>query len=135
MAPLTIYIPGNVPSSKNGKIHTKHGVFLSPSVRKYLEKAPNYFQHYKKDFLQAIEGKPLPYRIGFKFVRDSKRKFDYANAVQTIQDLMTGGFKKKKTEDTTHRTWIPDDNADILLPVFEPYEYKKNDGGVYIIVY
>jgi hypothetical protein len=30
--------------------------------------------------------------------------------------------------------WIEDDNADIFIPVFAPYQYKKNDGGVIIKV-
>jgi hypothetical protein len=28
--------------------------------------------------------------------------------------------------------WIEDDNADYMLPVFLPYEYEKNNGGVWI---
>lgn len=103
-------------------------------MKAYVDHAKNYFQHHRNDFLRAIEGKAPPYRISFKFVRDSKRKFDYANALQTIQDLMTGGFKANKHEDTSHRTWLEDDDCDTLIPVFEPYEYKKDDGGVYITV-
>ena len=28
--------------------------------------------------------------------------------------------------------WITDDNADIIIPVFEQYEYNKENPGVYI---
>lgn len=130
--PLTIYIPGNVPSSKNGKQWTGRFLVINKTVKEYVDGTKNYFQHHRASFLWAIAEREPPYRISFKFVRDSKRKFDYANALQTVQDMMTGGFKKNKFEDTSHRTWIEDDNADILIPVFEPYEYKKNQGGVYI---
>lgn len=133
--PVTFYIPGNVPSSKNSKIATRHGVFISKQTREWVRKTRNWFVYYRKDFLAALEGKEKPYRIGFKFVRDSRRTFDYLNPMQTVQDMMTGGFKEKKTEETLSRTWLEDDNADIILPIPEPYEFKKNDGGVYIIVY
>ena len=128
------YIPGNVPSSKNGKIKTRWGLITSKITREWVKKTRNYFIHYRTDFLKALEGKEKPYRIGFRFVRDSRRQFDYANALQTVQDMMTGGFREKKTEDTACRTWLEDDNADILIPIFELYEYKKNEGGVYITV-
>jgi len=132
--PTTFYIPHNVPSSKNGKIKTRWGLITSEATRDWVKKTQNYFTHYRADFLKALEGKEKPYRISFRFVRATQHAFDYVNALQTIQDMMTGGFKKNKLEDTTHRKWIDDDNADVLLPVLEPYEYKKNDGGVYITI-
>lgn len=76
----------------------------------------------------------MPYRISFKFVRDSRHKFDYVNPLQTVQDMMTGGFKTSKLENVELRQWLPDDNADVILPVFEPYEYDKGSPGVYITV-
>ena len=132
----TFYIPGNTPSSKNSKMITRSGCVLpSKNVRDWVEKTKGWFGYYKNDFLEAVKGKEKPYRIGFEFIRDSKRKFDYANAVQAIQDMMTGGFKKNRNEDTSWRTWIDDDNADELLPVFLPYKHKHNDGGCNIIIF
>jgi hypothetical protein len=28
--------------------------------------------------------------------------------------------------------WLEDDNASIVIPVFEPYSYDKNNPGVYV---
>jgi hypothetical protein len=30
--------------------------------------------------------------------------------------------------------WILDDNADVILPIFLPYEYNKDTPGVYITI-
>jgi len=64
-----------------------------------------------------------PYRVTFQFIRDSKRRFDYHNAIQIIMDMMV------------QYGWIEDDNADEILPVFLPYKYMKGNGGVYIGIY
>lgn len=129
------FIPSNVPSSKNGKIKTRWGLICSKATRDWVEAVEPFFIQYKKDFLKALEGKEKPYRIGFRFVRGSRHAFDYVNPLQTVQDMMTGGFKKNKDQDTTYRQWLEDDNADVLIPVFEPYSYDKNNAGVEIIVY
>ena len=69
-----------------------------------------------------LKGKTAPFYIEFTFVRGTKHKFDYINPCQTIQDLMV----KYK--------WIPDDNADEIIPVFKPYQYDKEKPGVFINV-
>lgn len=116
-----IYIPGNVPSSKNSKMWTGRRLISSKLVRDYTDSTQYDFMINKQKFLKMIEGKKKPYKIHFKFIRDSKRKFDYINPLQTIQDLMKHG-------------WIEDDNADILLPVFDEYEYRRGEGGVIISI-
>ena len=65
--------------------------------------------------------------IGFYFVRDSRRKFDFVNLVQTIQDIMV------------RSEWLPDDNMDEMVPVPIEidgwcYRVDKNQPGVYIVV-
>lgn len=120
MAKDTIYIAGNVPSSKNSRLWTGYMLIASKPVRKYIADTEYEWMANKSKFLKMIEGLTPPYKIHFKFIRDSKRRFDYANAVQVIQDLMV------------KHQWIEDDNADYLVPVFDDYEYKKNDGGVVI---
>ena len=69
-----------------------------------------------------IENKEIPYRISFKFHRSSRRKFDYINPAQTIQDLMV------------KYGWIEDDNCLFMIPSFEEYEYNKENPGVTIKV-
>ncbi len=119
-----IFIPNNVPSVKNSKkpvsLPGKDYTTLVPSdaVRKYLRTMgikkystrsgvedystrPNLFRQAVGDY---FIGASLPVRVKFFFVRDSRRKFDFHNAVQIIADLLVAhGF-------------IPDDNMDCFVP-------------------
>jgi len=74
-------------------------------------------------FREMIKNLPKPIVVGFRFVRDSRRKFDYINPAQTVQDLMV------------KFNWIDDDNADEIIPVFLPYEYNKTESGVGITIF
>lgn len=118
------FIPYNVPSSKNSKefIRTPKGPRLvhSKVTSKYIEKTDDHYQVNGLSFKKAIKGKKPPYRIGFEFRRDSKRKFDYINAAQIVQDMMV------------KHGWVEDDNCDFLVPVFFPYLVDKENPGVKI---
>lgn len=140
-----IFIPHNVPSSKNSKTPVtlpgkNHSTLVpAPSVKKYLQKIgikkysvrngvegyatkPNLFRHAVGDYFQGIE---YPAKVKFFFVRDSRRKFDFHNAVQIIADLLVAhGFLK-------------DDNMDCFIPIpmcsnGEWYRVDKNGAGVYL---
>mgnify|MGYP003154210750 CR=1 FL=1 len=69
-----------------------------------------------------IKEKEAPYKISFKFHRSTRRKFDYINPAQTVQDLMV------------KYNWIEDDNCNYIIPYFEEYEYNKEKPGVTIKV-
>jgi Holliday junction resolvase RusA-like endonuclease len=139
MAKQRIFIPLNVPSSKNSKVASKKGVFHSPTVRHYLQKLgvkkyhKNEYENYKTRpnlFEQAI--KPLrdqsldiPCKMSFHFIRDSRRKFDFVNAVQIVCDLLVA-----------HQV-IEDDNMDYLIPMplsvdGRWYSVDKEGAGVII---
>lgn len=143
---MVIFIPFNVPSLKNSKIKTKRGVFPSKTVKKYLQclgiqkyssakkqvigykTRPNIFESFRDEFERFKEGKKYPIKIGFHFVRDSKRSFDFHNAVQIIADLMVA------------HNFIPDDDMDHFLPFPMEientyYTYDKESPGVYIKIY
>ena len=138
-----IFIPGNVPSSKNSRINTKNGSFASKTVKDYLNNLgiqsyssrkktvkgyvnkPNLIENLREDFLKQIEGKKLPLEIGFHFVRNSKRKFDFHNIVQVILDILTAS------------DIIIDDNMDCVLPFAlkidnKFYSVDKECPGVWI---
>ena len=138
-----IYIPHNVPSAKNSKVKTEKGIFMSKSVRKYLQKigVKNYsvskkkYENYKTKpnlFAEAIakmkddlSNEKSPHVIAFHFIRDSKRKFDFHNAVQIVADLLV-----------SHGV-IPDDDMDNFIPeamMVEGLWYKvdKEKAGVII---
>jgi hypothetical protein len=141
-----IWIAGNVPSSKNSKVATSGGVFLSKTVRKYLQDLgvkkysvrrkdyknyktrPNKFEALSEVFKKEIANKSYPLKVGFHFVRDSKRKFDFHNMVQIIADLMVA------------HNFIEEDDMDHFLPVpFKMngrwYTYNKENPGVYVKFY
>lgn len=129
-----IFIAGNVPSSKNSKriarIKNKRGDIVatrlinSEVVEKYL-KTYAFQWHFAgnvAEFHRQIKGKEKPYKVGFYFIRDSRRKFDYINAMQLPCDLMVKAG------------WIDDDNANEIIPVCLGYEVDKGNAGVRIEV-
>lgn len=138
-----IFIPYNVPSSKNSRVNTSKGSFASKTTKAYLNKLgiqtyssskklvkgyvnkPNLIEQLREDFLKQIEGKQLPLEIGFHFVRDSKRKFDFHNIVQVSLDLLTA------------HDIIIDDNMDCVIPYAlklddKFYSVDKENPGVWI---
>jgi len=126
-----LYIPMNVPSSKNSKqlVHVKskkppyksRPLFIdSKTVQRYKKNTEMFYASRAVDFKKMVEGLPKPYYVTFKFIRDSRRRFDYINPAQTVQDLMV------------KYGWIDDDNADEIVPVFLPYETEKIRAGVEI---
>ena len=142
-----IFIPFNVPSLKNSKIATTIGkgknrrIILLPSktVKKYLQKlgikkysmntGVECYKNKPNLFREAIgnyfDGRKYPVVVKFFFVRGSKHKFDFHNAVQIIADLLTAhGF-------------IEDDNMDCFIPVpmlmdGKWYGFDKERPGVWL---
>lgn len=138
-----IFIEGNVPSSKNSKINTSKGSFMSKTVKKYLRmygiqtfsSRKKEYKGYKtipmtfpvEELRDLFSGVVYPVVVKFHFVRGSKHKFDFVNVVQILADLFT-------VFDI-----IPDDNMDYFLPKVmfrndEAYTYNKENPGVYINV-
>ena len=140
-----IFIPGNVPSSKNSKIKTKHGIFASKTVKKYLSnlgiqrysvskkqvtgfvRRDNEFAKFKDEFKLLVEKSKGDMIISFHFVRATKHKFDFHNMVQIIADLLVA------------HDFIEDDDMDHFIPMpfklkNEWYSYDKDDPGVWIKV-
>ena len=130
-----IFIPENVPALKNSKkIITlgkrcpvcKKGAYSSlvPSsrVEKWRRDTKPFWLKHKAEFLSDLEQIELPAEVAFIFVRGSRHKFDYTNALDTVQDEMV------------KHGWLEDDNADCIIPVIEPYRYDKELPGVFIEV-
>ena len=114
------FIPGNVPSSKNGRRWTGRYFVSSKATTKYRKDTAIYFEKFRKGFRKQLAKLELPVKISFKFIRGSRHKFDYINPAQTVQD------------DMVKHHWIDDDNCENIIPVFEPYEYDKENPGVEI---
>ncbi len=118
----TFFIPGNVPSSKNGKQWTGRYFVFSKATKEYQKNSRDWYLLYRDEFQKAVAELPKPLILEFEFVRDSRRKFDYVNPLQTVQDFMVDAG------------WVEDDNADEIIPRFRPYRYDKEKPGVYIDV-
>lgn len=114
------FIPGNVPSSKNGRRWTGKYFIASKTVVNYRKNTKQYYQNYAQEFKDELLKYKLPVKVGFTFIRGTRHKFDYINPAQTVQD------------DMVSYEWIEDDNVDFILPVFNEYQYDKSNPGVYI---
>ena len=138
-----IFIPHNVPSLKNGKVKTSKGIFSSKTVKKYLtllgiqgyssgRKEVKEFKRRENEFRKIIPlieeqmiGKTEPIKMGFHFVRNSKRDFDFNNANQLIADLLVA---HDVIEDDCMRVFLP-----FPLEVDgRYYTVDKENPGVYI---
>lgn len=125
----SIFIPGNVCSSKNSKKiafnpKTKQRFVIdSPQVERYRKVTAYLWKSHKKDFDKMISGKSKPYKIEFQFVRDSKRNFDFVNLLQLPLDMMV------------EYEWIEDDNYLNVVPVINPEViFDKFKAGIIIKV-
>ena len=117
-----IFIKGNVPSSKNSKVWTGKFLVWSKTAQKYRKESKQQWVDNRDKFLKECKKAEKPYVVSFTFVRGSKHKFDYVNPLQTVLDIMV------------EEGWLDDDNADEIIPVFEPYLYDKENPGVMIEV-
>jgi Holliday junction resolvase RusA-like endonuclease len=128
-----IFIPCNVPSSKNGRdpYIKKEGppdkwyaiLVNNKLYQKYKKDTKGYYSSYVIEFQKMLEGKTMPYTIAFHFVRSSHRKFDYHNVCQAVCDIMQ------------KEGWIPDDDSKTIIPDFSRgFSVDKNNAGVWIDV-
>ena len=120
-----IFIPGNVPSSKNSKVKAARGIFSSPAVnaflrnlgiqtynsrRKYVKgyvdkNRPNVIESFREKIEEMKIGKENPLFIGFHHVRKQNREFDFSNSLELIQDLFTA------------HDFIEDDSVKYMFPI------------------
>lgn len=139
---MSIFLRGNVPSSKNSRVN---GKFFSKTVMKYLRSIgiqgfssskktvkgykdlsrPNLFEETLRPYFSQHFDRDIQNLIGFHFVRNTKRKFDFGNICQILLDLLTA------------HDMIDDDSADKVLPVplsldGKYYSVDKDNPGVYI---
>jgi hypothetical protein len=133
MKPKSIYIPGNVPSSKNSKriiilppgSKSKRKAMLinSDLVMKYIEKTAIHYNNRAGEFRHMVADLEPPYTVYFYPIRDSRRVFDYDNFSHVVRDLMV----KCK--------WIEADNMHWIIPDYSKgYEVDKLKAGVVISV-
>lgn len=114
-----LFIPYEVPSSKNSRIVGDGFSIASKQCSEYKQVTKLYWESLKKCFNDQVQNYPV--HVSFKFIRKGKNTFDLTNAVQIVQDLMTD-YK-----------WLPDDNMNYLIPDFkEWYAIDRYNPGVII---
>ena len=77
------FIPGNVPSSKNGRRWTGKYFIASKAVMNYRKATKQYYADYADEFKAEVAKLDLPVKVSFEFIRGSRHKFDYINPAQT----------------------------------------------------
>jgi len=105
----SLVIPGNTPSKKSSQVMIPKLRLLLPSerYRKWEKSCLDWFKQV------GVEKITEPVRCHFYFYRESRRKFDYVNLIQSVQDLLVkAGI-------------IEDDNADLFIPVVDGYKHDK----------
>lgn len=123
-----IVIRGEIHSSKNSRRILVNKRTHKPFVAKSKSSKDDEHSFAYQLNLQAAEWEQMvadqfyPYTICFKFIRATKRRFDYINMAQGILDAMVKSG------------YIEDDDADHVLPMFVPYEVDKNNAGCEITV-
>lgn len=125
-----IWIPGQVPSLKNAKKiipiggkNVKRRYIIAPSDAHaaYHKANKQLWLAAAGDFKDATFAHTPPLIVGFYFVRKTANRFDYGNAIQTCEDLMT------------ECGWIADDNAAELKSIPLDYHVDKHRPGVWIV--
>lgn len=123
---MTVTIYGELYSSKNSKRIVRFGnrpaLIASKQYMASVKPIEEQLVLNRGKWLREIGPRPRPLKIFFKVYRKTKRRFDYLNIFQGLCDLMV------------KCGWLDDDNADELIPVFEPYEVDKNNPRVEISV-
>lgn len=117
-----IFIAGQVASGKNSKRWVGHRLIRSKAGMKYIKDSTPQWESNKEKFLELIKNKAFPLHIKFTLIRKTKARFDYVNLLQLPQDLMCW------------HGWIPDDDANHLIPVIGEFVYDKENPGIIIEV-
>lgn len=111
-----IVLPVELYSSKNGQqiIYSKSKQRLMV-IKKAVARQQEYTLHTllmanKREWVKMVDGKKFPLKVGFYVYRKTRRRFDWCNIVQGLQDAMV------------KEGYLPDDNASYLTPVFLGWE-------------
>lgn len=110
------FIGKNVPSKKNSKIITRNKRIISSKLtRGYEQWISNLMQSNFKEWEKMTCNKTYPFKVGFYFYRDSRRKWDFVNIIQTIADVMQD------------YQYIIDDDTKHFIPIYLGEELTKKE--------
>ena len=122
MQPIKFTINGNTPSKKSSQVICFNKKTGSRFI-KHNEKYTKWVEENPLVGIPCVSADDLPVYCAIKFFRKSKHKFDFINVAQSVMDLLVD------------RAVIPDDNADVVTPVFDGYEYDKDNPRCEVVIY
>lgn len=94
----------------------------SDRVQEYIETNSKQYIDNRPLFLSLIKGQKLPVYMGIYFIRESKHRWDFHNAIQLTADLMT------------KHSLIPDDDVNNFIPVYLGSHHDKERSGAIMII-
>ena len=124
----SIFIEGKIYSSKNSRRILVNRKTNKPFVAKSQKSKADeesfavQFSNNRETWEKMIAGAEYPLEIVFEFRRATRGAFDYVNLAQGLLDAMVKAG------------YVPDDNADYIIPVFVPYSVSKEHPGCVITV-
>ena len=125
---ISIFIEGKIYSSKNSRrilVNRRTGkpfVAKSQKSKSDEESFATQFSNNRETWEKMIAGVEYPLEVVFEFRRATKAVFDYVNIAQGLLDAMVKAG------------YVPDDDANHILPVFVPYSVSKTHPGCVITV-
>ena len=118
--PIELYSSKNSKQVFKNKRTQKHFIGKSEKSIESQKDLLKILPLYRRQFIKMLKGKEKPYHISFKIYRKTKGRFDYVNIIQLLLDCMVKD------------NWLDDDNANEIIPVFEPYEVDNKNPRVII---
>ena len=125
---MFITLPLELHSSKNGQqiIYSKKLdrplIVKKISARVQDNQLKVMLMANKHAWEKMIEGKKFPLKVGLYVYRKTRRRFDWVNIVQGLQDAMVKGG------------YLPDDSAQYLTPVFLGWDVDGQNPRVEISI-
>lgn len=125
---MQITLPIELHSSKNGQqiVYNKRLermlVIKKKSAREQDNELKVLLMANKRAWDKMCTDKEFPLKVGFYVYRQTKRRFDWVNIVQGLQDAMV------------KNGWLPDDSAIYLTPVFLGWDVDSKNPRVEITV-
>ena len=120
-----IVIEGELYSSKNSRMMVfretgKPLLLKSSACQKHIRTLEYQLKINRWKFLEMAKNEDKPYRLHFRIFRKTRRKCDFINIIQQLQDSMVACG------------WIEDDDYSNLLPVFEEMQFDAKNPRVEI---
>lgn len=117
-----INLSGEIHSSKNSRRIFRAGNGRPFVVKSKASKADEetlrlQLLSQRETWRAMLKGCTFPVTIAFAFRRQTKRAFDYVNLAQGVLDAMVKA------------DYLPDDNANYVIPYFMPYRVEKKNPG------